>query len=92
MSIITLDLSAVRTAKDFHKTLKEKLGFPEFYGMNWDAFWDAITGLVELPDEIQIFGWDNVMEHLPEEAAIFQEIFVRFSIEYPMLKCKLLFE
>ncbi|MET8803850.1 barstar family protein [Streptomyces sp. NPDC004546] len=20
------------------------LGFPAFHGMNWDAFWDAITG------------------------------------------------
>jgi len=32
---------------DLHKTLKESLGFPDFYGMNWDALIDCLSYLRE---------------------------------------------
>ena len=83
---IILDVSKVQTARDFQKVLKKQLGFPDFYGMNWDAFWDAITGLVELPDEIIILGWNKLIENLPDDAREFEELMREFSKEFPMLK------
>ena len=47
-----IDVSNVKTVEELHKILKSRLEFPGFYGMSWDSFWDAITGLVELPEEL----------------------------------------
>ena len=33
------------TEKDLHLVFKEKLGFPDFYGMNWDALIDCLSSL-----------------------------------------------
>jgi len=33
------------TKKDLHLVFKEKLGFPDFYGMNWDALIDCLSSL-----------------------------------------------
>ncbi|MFJ5518048.1 barstar family protein [Streptomyces griseoluteus] len=47
--MITIDVSEVSDESALHLLLKQKLGFPDFYGMNWNAFWDAITGLRAVP-------------------------------------------
>jgi hypothetical protein len=43
---VTLDVSTIQDSMELHSLLKKELELPDFYGMNWDAFWDAITGLV----------------------------------------------
>lgn len=63
-----IDLSAVRTAEELHRLLQRELGFPDFYGRNWNAFWDAITGLVDLPHELTFTGWPAFSTALPAEA------------------------
>ncbi|MFI1170120.1 barstar family protein [Streptomyces melanogenes] len=30
--------------------MRGRPGVPYFYGRNWDAFWDAVTGLVRIPE------------------------------------------
>ncbi|WP_268800413.1 barstar family protein [Pseudomonas huanghezhanensis] len=37
------------SAEELHCVLRGALGFPGWQGCNWDAFWDAITGLIEMP-------------------------------------------
>ncbi|KAA5830581.1 ribonuclease inhibitor [Saccharopolyspora hirsuta] len=69
-----VDLSEVETARQLHLVLKRAFGFPPMYGMNWDAYWDAITGLVELPDEITFTGWARLAEKLPRDAEILREL------------------
>jgi RNAse (barnase) inhibitor barstar len=59
------------------------MGFPEFYGGTWDAFWDAITSLVELPDIIIFKDWARFETKLPNEARILKECFARASKEFP---------
>lgn len=84
---IILDVSKVKTSSDLHKTLKTELGFPDFYGMNWAAFWDSITGLVELPEQLVIEGWTNLVEVLPRDAQILKELLDRLNSEYPVWGC-----
>ncbi|MDA3642826.1 barstar family protein [Saccharopolyspora indica] len=74
-------LSEVETPGQLHLVLKRSFGFPHMYGMNWDAFWDAITGLVELPDEIAFTGWARLAEKLPRDAAIMREILAGYLAE-----------
>jgi len=35
---VVIDLSDVRTASALNELLARKLGFPDYYGKNWDAF------------------------------------------------------
>ncbi|WP_078662734.1 barstar family protein [Streptomyces bicolor] len=44
-------MTEVRDAGELQRLLQRELLLPDFYGRNWNAFWDAITGLVALPHE-----------------------------------------
>ncbi|WP_017581559.1 barstar family protein [Nocardiopsis valliformis] len=71
---VTVDLGSVSTPWELHRVLKAELGFPGFYGMNWDAFWDAITGLVDLPTTLRFTGWRHLEETCPRDAGIMREM------------------
>ncbi|WP_419471593.1 barstar family protein [Gottfriedia acidiceleris] len=81
--ILTIDVSYVKTNKDLHLLLKEKLRFPDFYGENWDAFWDAITGFVApLPKKIIFLGWSELEMNLLEESKILKECLFEYNEEH----------
>lgn len=42
MQKITLDFINCKYFLDLHKELKEKFGFPDYYGENLDALWDCL--------------------------------------------------
>ncbi|EAD2031189.1 hypothetical protein Y843_08530 [Listeria monocytogenes] len=56
------------------------------YGGNWDAFWDTITGLVELPEKIIFEHWSDLEESIPDEANSLKEMLNNFNKKYPMMK------
>lgn len=87
VEIIIIDVTEVRTSKELHEILKKELDFPIFYGMNWDAFWDTITGLVELPEKLVIRGWDNLVKALPNDTEIMKRLLDKFNKDYPNWKC-----
>jgi RNAse (barnase) inhibitor barstar len=65
--ILTLKYCS-KNKTDLHRALANALGFPEFYGKNWNAFWDAITGLVAMPHCLVLWDWDVLRASMPEEA------------------------
>lgn len=67
MEVVHIDVSNITTSKQLHERLKQSLESPDFYGMNWNAFWDAITGLVEIPKKLIIVGWKNLVRNIPED-------------------------
>ena len=89
---LILDVSAVQNSTDLHCLLKKNLELPDFYGMNWDAFWDAITGIIELPETLIFEGWSNVEERLPKDSQIFINLLNDFNEQYPHLKCKVVYK
>ena len=82
-ALVTLDLSDINTARQLHASLAAALAFPAFYGMNWDAFWDAITGLVEMPQQLELRGWQAFTTRLPADAALLQRILARMAQDMP---------
>ncbi|TNC72653.1 ribonuclease inhibitor [Janthinobacterium lividum] len=78
-ALVTIDLSEINSPRQLHAALAAALGFPSFYGMNWDAFWDAITGLVDMPQQIELHGWPAFAARLPHDAAILQRILARMA-------------
>lgn len=80
---ISLDISEVSNVEALHDLLSDALGFPGWYGNNWGAFWDAITGLVEMPNELQLIGWDSFEERFPRDAKIMRDCLSLMVEEYP---------
>ncbi len=58
--LYTLDFTNVNTYYEFHFSIQEELDFPDYYGCNWDAFWDCMTDMLGRPIHIEIKGFDNV--------------------------------
>jgi RNAse (barnase) inhibitor barstar len=88
---VTIDVTNVQSANELHLLLKEKLEFPNFYGENWDAFWDAITGLVSLPDKLIFVGWADLEKRLTKDSKIMKEFLLKHNRDFPSWKCEYLF-
>ncbi|WP_405403064.1 barstar family protein [Streptomyces sp. NBC_01104] len=80
--MLTIDVSSVTDERGLHAALAQALHFPGFYGMNWAAFWDAITGLVEIPDHLRFVGWDQVNTHVPHGATMLRQALDRYQQQY----------
>jgi RNAse (barnase) inhibitor barstar len=80
--VISIDVSEVSDERSLHLLLKRELDFPEFYGMNWDAFWDAITGLVSIPDQVRFLGWDQLAAGVPLGAAMLRRALDAYQAAY----------
>ncbi|MCU5489938.1 MULTISPECIES: barstar family protein [Bacillus cereus group] len=81
-SIMGIDVCNINSAKELHLLLKEKLEFPDFYGENWDAFWDCITGFVSpLPNKIIFNGWSKLENKLPRDTKIMKECLLDYNKE-----------
>ena len=83
LELVIIDLYAVVSEKQLHSLLKKNLGFPDFYGMNWDAFWDSISGLVEMPKKLEFIGWYKVEQILPHDAHMLKTLLNRLNEKYP---------
>ena len=83
LQVVEIDLSEVTSSSELHSILSEALGFPGWYGNNWDAFWDAITGLVPMPAQLKISGWESFSKRLPGEARLLKKCLADMKAEYP---------
>ena len=59
----TLDLSGCQYISEMHQRIKEALQFPEYYGENWDAFWDCINRECDI-DHLTVVGSSKVAKEL----------------------------
>lgn len=61
--IITLDLTKCKYLGELHQRIKHAFDFPDFYGQNWDAFWDLLRTECDA-NKINIYGEDTVATEL----------------------------
>lgn len=78
-----LELGEFRTTEALHEYLAMRLGLPEWYGRNWDAFWECIRDpeLSQLSDHIEISGLNALAVALPRDARILRELFEELPFE-----------
>lgn len=81
-----IDLGGIVNIKHLHDTFAERLYFPEFYGNNWDAFWDSISGIVEMPKYLTLTNWDKFEKTFKKDAEILKEIIVDYNNQNPEKK------
>ncbi len=77
----SIDMGQIVSNKHLHQLFWEKLRFPGFYGENWDALCDAISGLVEMPRKLELYNWKKFENELPEDAKILKSIVWDFNEE-----------
>ena len=63
MKKATVDLTDCKYIIELHERIRIALDFPEWYGKNWDAFWDMINRNCEY-NYITIKGSNTVSEKL----------------------------
>ncbi|WP_143750792.1 barstar family protein [Clostridium merdae] len=63
---IVLDLTGCKNLWELHERIRIAFDFPEWYGKNWDAFWDLMWSDCEA-EMVEIVGENTVQEEfLPE--------------------------
>ncbi|MFD1873058.1 barstar family protein [Hymenobacter bucti] len=80
---MTIDLTGITTKAAFHLLLKHELDFPEWYGPSWDALWDAIIAVVEMPDEVVLLNWHEFAQACPKDMEILRKIIADYHEELP---------
>jgi ribonuclease inhibitor len=66
---VVIDVSEVKTPNELHALLADRLGFPEYYGKNWDAFDECFADDdVSLPDVVRVVGMQFLETRLPGDA------------------------
>ena len=89
---VVINVENIKDSQKLHKLLKSELEFPHFYGMSWDAFWDAITGLVQLPEVTIIKGYKILKKDLPQDAEILVNTLERYNNLFSLFRTKLILD
>lgn len=93
MNKYKIDFTDCRYIYDIHKAIKTGLDFSDYYGENWDAFWDCIT---DFPDEefcIEIIGFDKLNKIFADEINIMFKLLLMYRQKYnPHLIIKILYD
>ena len=69
METVILDLSDCKYVGELHQKIKEAFSFPDYYGENWDAFYDMMC-MESRAEKIIIYGIadaNNVIKSAIEE-------------------------
>lgn len=82
-NLVVIDVGEAGDAADLHLRLMTALGFPEWYGRNWDAFWDSITSLIDMPLHLRLQGWTALEMRLPRDAKLMKKCLDDMQAEYP---------
>jgi ribonuclease inhibitor len=77
-----INLQPISSIGELHRTFSNELKFPEFYGMNWDAFWDTITGIVEMPKILKLTRWKEFSVRFPDDSKVLKEITHDFNRQF----------
>ena len=73
--IYTIDFTNVQYYLEMHSVIRQALDWPDYYGCNWDAFWDCLTNMIGRPIHIEIMGLETVDKKFDGVAKKMMEIF-----------------
>lgn len=71
---MTLDLINISTEAALHQLFKTELHFPHRCGVSWDAFWDCIVAVVQMPNQLTLTNWDEFAQQCPRDMQILRQV------------------
>ena len=71
--IITLDLTDCKYLCELHERIRVAFDFPEWYGANWDAFWDLLWSECDA-DEVVIVGERTLSDEFSSNLKVMHEV------------------
>ena len=71
--IVKLDFTGCKTWWDYHERIRVAFDFPEWYGKNWDAFWDLLRTECDA-DKVEIFGEHTLSKQFDDYLKMTHEI------------------
>ena len=77
--LYTLDFRRAKTYLEMHFIIKKEFDWPDYYGCNWDAFWDCLTNMVGRPIHIEILGLDIVERKFDDAAKTMVDTLMEFK-------------
>ena len=63
-----IDFTNVNYYLEMHAVIMYSLDFPDYYGCNWDAFWDCLNDMYGDPTYIKIIGIEVIERKFDDEA------------------------
>ena len=83
MNKYIIDFREVKYHSQIHDIIQESLDFPDYYGRNWDAFWDCLSAMYGDPVHIEIIGLDNIERNFNVAAQKIVKICKKFKHYIP---------
>ena len=89
---IELDLGNIASHGELHDLLGSRLGFPDYYGRNWNAFWDCIRDPEQslMPAVLEVRGWAALQERMSHDAQSLRSCLQDLSGERP--ECRVVWD
>lgn len=77
---IEIDFAGIKSEKELHDHLFTILKFPDYYGMNWDAFDECIRD-ISLPKKIRFTHFEELQKNVPRGARLLKECLSDLALE-----------
>ena len=70
---IILDLTGCKYLGELHERIRVAFDFPEWYGANWNAFWDFLWSECD-SDEVVIIGEKTIPKEFNDQLNIMHKV------------------
>lgn len=77
-----IDFKDVKGIYDMFEIISTAMGFPDYFGNNWDAFWDCLTEIANLKMKIDVLNFDVLKQVSEKDSDIFTELITDFKYYY----------
>lgn len=85
----SIDVGTVTSREELHALLAESFGFPDYYGMNWDAFDECIRDFAP-SCVIRVTGIEKLRSLLQREAWFLEQSLREYQVECRN-ECKIIY-
>ena len=76
--VVTLDVTGCKSRGELHRRIREAFEFPDFYGQNWDAFWDLLRSECDA-DKVVVIGAYTLPRELGPSAEMIKSVLQEFK-------------
>lgn len=83
IDVVEIELGDIESIVQLHERLMNQLQFPGWYGKNWDAFWDAIAALVDMPYVLRLKSWADFARRFPCDAKLMSDCLGDMEKQFP---------